>query len=145
MLNRTLSDVPGTSHVVSLPPTASARDAAAAMSSKHVASVLVIDNEGGLKGIFTERDMITRVVAADRDPKATPLSEVMTPDPVTISKSHSVRQALVEMKENKLRHLPIMEGGTAVGVVSMRDFISDEVAELDHERELREAVWEHAR
>ena len=145
MLNRTLSDVPGTSHVVSLPPKASARDAAAAMSSKHVASVLVVDDEGGLRGIFTERDMITRVVAADRDPKATPLSEVMTPDPVTISKSHSVRQALVEMKENKLRHLPIMEGGSVVGVVSMRDFISDEVAELDHERELREAVWEHAR
>lgn len=145
MLSRTVAEVPGTSHVVSLPPTASARDAAAAMSSRHVASVLVIDNSGNLKGIFTERDMIDRVVAADRDPKATPIADVMTRDPVTISNSHTVRQALAEMKDNRLRHLPIVDGGSVVGVISMRDFISDEVAELDHERELREAVWEHAR
>ena len=145
MLSRTVSEVPGTSHVVSLPPEASARDAAAAMSSKHVASVLVIDNSGSLKGIFTDRDMIDRVVAADRDPKTTPIGDVMTRNPVTISNSHTVHQALVEMKENSLRHLPIVEGEAVVGVVSMRDFISDEVAELDHERELREAVWEHAR
>jgi CBS domain-containing protein len=49
------------------------------------------------------------------------------------------------MKDNHLRHLPVVENGEVVGVVSIRDFIGDEIADMDHEREHRKAVWEHLR
>lgn len=145
MLNRSISDVLRGRFVVWLPPEATAQDAAKAMSARHVASVAVEGDGGRLVGIFTERDMLDRVVAPGRDPATTPLSAVMTRNPVTIDLRQSVQRALHEMKENDLRHLPVMEGDQVVGVVSIRDFISDEVAEVDHEFAARLTLWETLR
>ena len=145
MLNRTIAQVLRDDFVVTLPPTATVRQAAQLMSEKHVASVVICGTQAHVDGIFTERDLINRVVAPSRDPDALTLADVMSKHPVTITPDHTVRQALAEMKDNDLRHLPVMRGETLVGVVSMRDFIGDEIAELDHERELARAVWEHAR
>lgn len=145
MLNRTIAQVLRDDFVVTLPPDATVREAAQVMSAKHVASVVICGTEAQVDGIFTERDLIDRVVAPSRDPDAVTLKEVMSKHPVTISPEQTVRQALAEMKDNDLRHLPVMRAGSLVGVVSMRDFIGDEIAEMDHERELSRLVWEHAR
>lgn len=144
MLNRTIAQVLRDQFVATLPPDATVRDAAKLMSQKHVASVVVTTGNTHVEGIFTERDLINRVVAPGGDPDSLALSDVMTKHPVVISPDSTVRQALAEMKDNDLRHLPVMRGDSLVGVVSMRDFIGDEVAEIDHEAELRRAVWEHA-
>ena len=145
MLNRTIAQVLREGFVVTLPTDAAVRQAAKMMSEKHVASVIVTSENAHVEGIFTERDLIDRVVAPGRDPDALTLGDVMTKQPVTVSPDHTVRQALAEMKDNDLRHLPVLRGETLVGVVSMRDFIGDEVAELDHERDLARSIWEHAR
>lgn len=145
MPNRTIAQVLRDQFVVTLPPDATVREAVKLMSEKHVASIIVTTGNAHVEGIFTERDLIDRVVAPGRDPDTLALSDVMTKHPVVISPDNTVRQAMAEMKDNDLRHLPVMRGDTLVGVVSMRDFIGDEVAELDHEAELRRSVWEHAR
>ncbi len=145
MLNRTVRDVLGGQFVVWLPPSATARDAARIMSDRHVASVVVEGDDGHLVGIFTERDMLDRVVAPGRDADNTTLSDVMTPHPLTIAADSTVAHAINEMKDCGLRHLPVMEGGAVIGVVSMRDFISEEVAAVDHEQANRTAVWQYLR
>ena len=145
MPERLISDVLRDPFLVKMPPTATVADAARQMAEKHVASVVVTEGDDQLDGIFTERDMIDRVIAADRDPKATTLADVMTPHPVSVSPKATVLQAMAEMRDNNLRHLPVSDGGKVVGVVSIRDFVGDDIAELDHERQFARTVWERLR
>lgn len=145
MPERRISDVLRDPFLVQMPPTATVADAAKEMASKHVASVVVTEGDSQLDGIFTERDMIDRVIAADRDPKTTALADVMTPHPVSVSPQATVLQAMAEMRDNNLRHLPVSDGGKVVGVVSIRDFVGDDIAELDHERQFARTVWEKLR
>ena len=145
MLQRHLKDILRPQHLCYLPMGASVRAAASEMSRRHIASVLVVDDNQALRGIFTERDVLDRVLMAGRDPDATPLSEVMTHNPVTIEAAQTVRTAIAELKANGVRHLPVMDDSKIVGIVSMRDFLADEIAELDHERENATVIWETLR
>ena len=74
-----------------------------------------------LVGIFSERDVSGRVIAGHRDPVLTLVREVMTPDPRTIPAQAPVAEALRTMLDGGVRHLPVMSGGTAVGMLSLRD------------------------
>ncbi len=123
--------------LLALPPIASVCDAARAMRDWSVGAVLVTE-EGCLTGIFTERDLVNRVVACNKDPKHTPLSEVMTKDCDTISSEATALEALRLMEDGGYRHLPIVAGGRLVGIVSRRDFIASEKAQLETET----ALWE---
>ncbi|HYH39016.1 MAG TPA: CBS domain-containing protein [Azospirillum sp.] len=143
MMHRNVGDLVSNRRVVSLPADASVRDAAAHMKSAHVASVVVTESgDEHLEGIFTERDLTERVVAGGLDPEKTKLSDVMTPCPITVGLETSVRDALRQMSNNSLRHLPIVENGKVVGVISMRDFMGDELALLDREKEIMESLTE---
>ena len=105
------------------------------MRERHVGAVLVT-TDGHLDGIFTERDMVNRVVAEGRDPDRTTLAEVMTADPDTIAPTTTAIEALRLMNDGGYRHLPIVERGRVVGIVSRRDFHGDEKARLDDESDL---------
>ena len=143
MMHRNVGDLVSNRRVVSLPAGASVREAAAHMKAAHVASVVVTEtNDDHLEGIFTERDLTERVVAGGLDPEKTRLADVMTPCPITVGMETSVRDALRQMFSNGLRHLPIVQGGKVVGVISMRDFMGDELAVLDREKELMESLTE---
>ncbi|MCB2101204.1 MAG: CBS domain-containing protein [Rhodobacterales bacterium] len=132
--------------VVHLSPAATVREAAENMAMKHISSIAVSQDENeALIGIFTERDLITRVVAEGKDPQSTKLADVMTKDPVTVTIDQTVLQAIGAMRENDLRHLPVIKDGKLVSMVSVRDFVGHEIAELDHERELAMDYWEHIR
>ncbi|MBL8834933.1 MAG: CBS domain-containing protein [Alphaproteobacteria bacterium] len=96
------------------------RDAAATMAERRIGAVLVVE-DGRLLGIFTERDVVTRVVATSRDPDTTTLGEVMTADPDTIGPDDSVALALERMSEAGYRHLPVVDRARLVGIVSIRD------------------------
>ncbi len=126
---RAIADVLKDQQLVRLEPSATIAEAARAMSDHHVGAVVVVD-EHGLVGIFTERDMVERVVAAGRPPGETRLADVMTRRPLWITPQTSVREALRTMKEHHLRHLPVMRDGTVIGVVSVRDFLPSETAEF---------------
>ncbi len=112
--------------VIHLTPSASVREAARLMSENHIGALLVMD-EGRLVGIFTERDAINRVLAEGRDPDSTPLSEVMTRDPVTLSPQTAATQALRLMGEVGFRHLPVVANDEVCGIISLRDFVGVEL------------------
>ena len=107
-------------------PDASVVEAARRMAERNVGAILVLDN-GKLCGIFSERDVMTRVVAEGLDPVSTPVRFVMSTTLATIDESASVEQAGKLMDEHKCRHLPVMRGGEVVGVVSMRDLMHIEI------------------
>ncbi len=102
------------------PPQASVEDAAKAMSARNIGAVIVAE-EGHLLGIFTERDLVRRVVALGLDPKTTRLDQVMTSDLATIRPDDEQSRAIDLMRRTGCRHLPVMEGERIVGVVSIRD------------------------
>lgn len=136
MLRRLIPDVVRDQVLLTLPPTATVREAARQMAARHVGAVLVSDAGSRLIGIFTERDVVTRVVAPGRDPDVTPLAEVMTRDPDTIAPEATAIEALRRMHDGRYRHLPIVKNGVVVGIVSRRDFLGIEKARLDDETEL---------
>ena len=89
-----------------------------------------------LAGVFTERDLMMRVVARGLEPAATPLANVMTPNPVVVDTSDSVQTCLRTMKQAKCRHLPVVSAGRLVGMVSLRDLLQLEVADRSEEADL---------
>ncbi len=111
---------------VHLPGSATVREASGVMARSHIGALLIV-NEGRLEGIFTERDALNRVLAAGRDPDGTTLSEVMSPNPVTLSPQTTAMEALRLMSEIGFRHLPIVEGGEVYGIISLRDFVGVEL------------------
>ena len=94
--------------------------AVAEMNSHRVGSVMVKDSER-VVGIFTERDVLTRVVAAGRDPNTTPVREVMTEQFKFITRETSIEDAMQVMTEKRVRHLPVMDGEALIGLLSIGD------------------------
>ena len=107
--------------LVTVNPSTMMIEAVRAMSMAGIGSVLVLEN-GALVGIFTERDVLRAFDQMHADPaRVSPVSKVMTSDPLTIGFNATVGEAMDRMLDGGFRHLPVMEGGTLVGIVSMRD------------------------
>ena len=128
---RIIPDVVQDQDLATLSPDDSVADAAALMAERRLGAVMVVER-GRLVGIFTERDMVSRVVAAGRDPGATALAQVMTPDPDTLEPGDFAREALQRMAAKGYRHLPVVEDGRPVGMVSVRDLYALVVDRLEH-------------
>jgi CBS domain-containing protein len=110
----------------------SALQAARYMSERVVGAVPVLDH-GKLVGMFTERDLMTRVVVPRRDPAATPVREVMTRDITTASPDDLRSECEARMRRRHCRHLPVVEDGRLVGTISLRDLLSEDIEERDEE------------
>jgi CBS domain-containing protein len=104
-------------------------DAALLMKREGKGALLVVDGSR-LIGIFTERDALFRVIAAGRDPATTPLADVMTPQPQTMHPDEPFVKALRLMHRHGFRHLPVVEHGRPLGVVSARDALDEDLDEL---------------
>lgn len=117
-----VADVVKTRLTHSANPEMSVLEAARLMTERNIGALPVL-REGRLVGIFSERDVMTRVVAAGRSPGSTKLSEVMTPYPRTVSPEETIENCLFMMKEFGFRHLPICAGEEFVGLVSVRDLM----------------------
>jgi CBS domain-containing protein len=109
---------------VMLPPDTTVMMAARHMRSRNVSAVLVTEGDAELVGIFTERDAIRRVLAEGLDPATTTLSEVMTDNPDTVAPQGTALQAVRLMQTAQYRHLPIVDNGKAVGMVSRGKFLA---------------------
>lgn len=138
MQRRIVPDLVRDQTLVSLPPSATVQDAARIMAERHIGAVLVAV-DGRLRGIFTERDVLTRVVAAGLDPNDTALGGVMTPNPDTVAPNDSALEALRRMSERGYRHLPVVDGEQMVGIVSIRDLYTAVNKELAEDLQQREA------
>ncbi len=103
---------------------------AARFMTEHNIGALPVLRSGQLAGIFSERDIMNRVVAAGRTPGHTVVSEVMTPNPRAVNIDESVEECLFIMHEFGFRHLPIVDGKELKGLVSLRDVVMHQAAEL---------------
>lgn len=113
------------------------------MKHKSIGAILVLEN-GRLAGIFTERDALFRVIAEGRSPEMTTLAEVMTPNPRTIAPDRPFGHALHLMYEGEFRHVPVVENGRPLGMVSARDALGPDlqqfIADLDKRTHIGEIL-----
>ena len=114
---------------VTASPTASVRQASESMAAKQVGAVLVVEDQR-LIGIFSERDVVFRVIARGLDPATTCLRDVMTPDPKTVKPNNTFGYAMTLMHENGFRHLPVIEDGRPIGIVSALSALDPDLEEF---------------
>lgn len=141
MAERTVFQSMSQKHVLGLGPNASVWEAACLMTRANSSSVLVLDLPGTMLGIVTERDLMTRVLAKALDPAKTKLSEVMTPNPLSVPPQTLVSDAVVIMIERGFRHLPVVgEDAKLLGVFSVRDALPREIGSALSIAEFNEQV-----
>jgi len=125
--------------LLTAPPGMTVGEAAKQMAKSQVGAVLIVD-DGNLIGIFTERDAVFRVIAQDRDLRATRLGDVMTRDPMTVDPDKSFGYALLLMHEKGFRHVPVVDKGKLVGIVSARNALDPDLEEFAAEARRREHI-----
>lgn len=123
--------------LLKVPPDAGIARVVRAMAQKNVGAALVIE-EARLVGIFTERDLVTRVVALGLDARTTRVAAVMTRKPQTVGPDKSFGYALLVMHQKGFRHLPVVENHRLVGIVSARSAMDPELEEFVSEARRRE-------
>ncbi|GAB4355672.1 MAG: CBS domain-containing protein [Gammaproteobacteria bacterium] len=132
----TLLEEKGT-NVISVTPDTTVADCVRKMNTERIGALLVVEGERPV-GIFTERDVMTRVLDAERDPKATRVSEVMSPDLACVGPDTTVGDALQVITEKRFRHLPVIDGNRVLGMVSIGDLTRWLVR--NQEREIQQLV-----
>jgi len=132
--------------MVTAAPNESVAEVARKMSRNRVGAVLIVEHNA-LCGLFSERDLLTRVVQENREPRFTQVLDVATRDVHTIDVAAPLKDVLAVFREKKFRHLPVMRGTTPVGILSTRDFLEYLVEGLEHyidqlkyKRELAEGI-----
>lgn len=109
-----------TPNPVSLPAGSPLQEAARCMKERDIGDVIVLDN-GTVCGVVTDRDIVVRAVAENRDPATTKLGDICSRDLVTLTPADSVEDAIELMRERAIRRVPIIENGAPVGIVSIGD------------------------
>ncbi len=118
-------------------------DAAKAMNQRHIGAVVVSDG-ARVVGIFTERDILNRIVAAGKDPKTTPVGEVMTSPMACCRRDTRIAECKSVMSQKRIRHLPVVEEGKLYGMISAGDILASEVSDQQATIEyLQEYLYGH--
>lgn len=125
--------------LLTAPPETTVSKAAELMARRKVGAVMVVEHER-LVGIFTERDAVFRVIARGRDAQDTRLADVMTSAPQTVDPDKSFGYALLVMYENGFRHLPVIENGNLIGIVSARNALDPDLEEFVAESQRRKQI-----
>ena len=121
--------------VHSVSPQATIYEALAVMAEHDVGAVLVVE-QGRLVGVFSERDYARKVVLKGLVSRDVQVGQLMTPEPHTVHSSNTVEEVMSLMTEKRFRHLPVVDGGQLVGIVSIGDMVKSVVSE--HERTIRQ-------
>lgn len=115
------------SEVATVDRNSSVLDAAKTMNQRRIGAVVVSDGDR-VVGIFTERDILNRIVAAGKDPKTTPVGEVITSPMACCRRDTSLAECKTVMSQKRIRHLPIVEDGKLYGMISAGDILASEVS-----------------
>jgi CBS domain-containing protein len=127
--------------IVTIQMTSTVAETARLMQQNKIGAIMVVA-QGRLSGIFTERDALFRVLAQGRDPQTTLLGDVMTRDPETITRDKPFGHALHMMYEGGFRHVPVVQEGVPVGIVSARDVLGPELEEFACDLQRRDNIAE---
>ena len=114
-----------TTNPETLPESTTVREAAEAMRANDIGDVVVVDDNGQLSGILTDRDIVVRVVAEGRDPRATRIGDIASRDLTAVSPDDPVDRAVQLMRDKAIRRLPAVDKGKPVGIVSIGDLALD--------------------
>lgn len=131
MLRRIIPDIVKDQKICELPASGTVFEAARQMTDCDVAAVVVLDEDGKLMGIVTERDITRRLVAHGRRARETTLGDIMTESPDTLAPTDTAGDALELMRVRNYRHIPVVENGKVVGMVSIRDLYAAIKVELE--------------
>ena len=132
MVERTVRQIIEGQEPITAPAGIMVKDAALLMRQHNIGALMVVE-DGKLCGIFTERDALFRVLAEGRDPVSTPLDAVMTRNPQTIAPEGAFDTALRMMHDGRYRHLPVVDDGHVLGMVSVRDALGPELEHFVYE------------
>ena len=128
------------SPLVSVGPQTTVFEAVRTMHDEGIGAVAIMEGEA-LRGIFSERDVMLRVVLENRDPKRTSIADVMTSPVETIRRDSAADDALKMMLDKHIRHLPVVENGKIVAMLSIRNLLHDKVEELTDQLDSLEAYY----
>ena len=137
MFDRPIKSIMERERFLTAPPQTTVSEAARLMATRNAGAVLVVEGES-LVGIFTERDVVFRVIAKDLNPASTRLESVMTTSPLTLAPNRSYGHALLLMQENGFRHVPVVDNGRPIGIVSSRNAMDPELEDFVSEQRRRE-------
>ena len=113
----------------SIAPDASVFDALKLMAEKNVGALLVMSKPHQLVGIISERDYARKIILMARSSKETPVRDVMTSQVMVVSPDRTAEECMALMTEHRLRHLPVMDGGKLIGLISIGDLVKDVISE----------------
>lgn len=130
------------SHVWSVSPDATVIDALHLMAEKNIGALVVLDGDA-LVGIFSERDYARKGIIQGRKAKSTPITEVMTPKVFTVSPEMDILECMKLFSEKRFRHLPVMNEGKVVGVLSIGDIVTSIMNDQKHHIEYLEQYISH--
>ncbi len=125
-------------NLITISPDEPASLAARLLYRHNIGSVPVCTEDGKLKGVVTDRDIVLRCVAAENDPETTPVREIMTRGLVTINPNADVREAAQKMAEAQVRRLPVVEAGKLVGYLSIGDLAKTHMYDMEASKALSE-------
>ena len=122
-MSSTLAEVvsANTKDTHTLSPNNLVSEAVEKMSNRHIGALVILSDDGGVAGIFSERDLLNHMAAAGSDPGSTVLSDVMTHNPVCVDTSMTVAEAMHQVTEKRIRHLPLVSEGKLQGLISSGD------------------------
>ena len=127
-------------HVWTISKESTVLDSLELMAEKRIGSLVVIE-DGQVAGIFTERDYARRVGHDRRKPEETRIEEVMTRELITVNPTQTVNECMVLMTDNHIRHLPVLDEGHLVGIISVGDVVKDMIEELEfHVEQLKSYI-----
>lgn len=116
--------------VHTIPQGSSVLDAALLMNENHIGSLVVVDNFGDMVGIISERDILTRIVTTQRNPIATQVGDIMTDDVVHCDPSTTLNEVRRIMTDRHIRHIPVLDNGSLMGMISIGDLNAASNADL---------------
>ena len=125
-------------NVVSITPEESSSLAARLLYRHNIGSLPVCGEDGRLKGIVTDRDIVLRCVAAENDPETTPVGEIMSKGVITVNPGDDVRVATRIMAAEQVRRLPVLSNGKVVGMVSLGDMAKTHAYDMEASKALSE-------
>lgn len=134
-----LSEKDGT--VITMTPDQSIGDAAKLLAEKRIGAVVITDEQGGVSGILSERDIVKGLAASGPSVLTRTVGDLMTTEVSSCTRSETIDGVMRTMTEGRFRHMPVVEGGQLVGVISIGDVVKHRIKDLQHEAEaLRDYV-----
>ena len=122
---RTVSNIIRKRRMFCVSPDDMARQACKVMTNRKVGALPVLDDTGTLVGVISERDIVRRCIGVKRKTANTAIRDVMTPDPLVAKADDSIVVAIAVMMQNNIRHLPVLENGVVIGMISIREVVSE--------------------